>query len=638
MVATTGPARLWRLAAMVAAVLAIGTAATVGTGPAAGAAGGAPVSRAQEPPTIVITPGTEPGTVDVAVDDPLPDGWALHLCDAAVGATPDRLDAVRWCSPGYAPLWPPEEPGGPHTAHLYVDPAFLTVSADVIDCGDTAEDCAVLVGPPDLQWNSELGELHATPFSWEPPTLAVTPSIGMEDGADVVVRLHGPAGASWAVATCAASYNWDTGFLDVTDRCAPATSAVLGPDGRAELAHPVTAMLAAEGPPVDCRLSSDEPESVRTSCAVVVRDPDGAVVASRAIRVRAPLAIEAWPTTGLGAIPTVYGEVTGRRDTFLALYQCAASVTGSEGLDGPCVEVTPGFPPEVNPGSRDQGIYPALRPTFTGADGTAVDCRTGPGACVLAVGFPGADQFVSIPVTFATTALTPSAGLLDGQPVTVTATGVEPGAGFRVVRCDRATLTVYWTCEDPAGAPAVAADQAGALTTTAPAAQRFTTVQGTPAYCRDECAVVLIPDDPAVADLRLPYALAEGELAAAPATGLTDGQQVTVTGSGLMDSYAGPPVWFLTSGGWGLAQCGRAIVDDVSILGVFTHCVGAGAGPAEVTGGEVEAAVTVRSTITPLTGTPVDCAAAPDACVVVLARVEQDGTTSVHAAPIAFAP
>ena len=293
-------------------------------------------------------------------------------------------------------------------------------------------------------------------------------------------------------------------------------------------------------------------------------------------------------------------------DTFLARYQCAASVPGWEGLDGPCAEVAPDLPPDVPPGSRRQGIYPALTPTFTGADGAAVDCRTGPGACVLAVGFPGADQFASVPVTFATTTLTPSADLLDGQPVTVTATGVEPGAGFRVVRCDRATLTVYWTCEDPAGAPAVAADPAGSLTVTAPAAQRFTTVQGTAAYCRDQCAVVLIPDDSEIADLRLPYALAEGELTAAPATGLADRQQVTVTGSGLMDSYAGPPVWFLTSGAWGLAQCGRAIVGDPTIRGVFTHCVGASvaAGAADVTGGEVEAAVTVRSTITPLTGTP----------------------------------
>ena len=422
----------------------------------------------------------------------------------------------------------------------------------------------------------------------------------------------------------------------MTDRCAPSTGAVLGPDGRAELALPVTAMLAAAGPPVDCRLSSSEPETVTTSCAVVVRGPDGAVVDSRAIRVRAPLAIGAEPATGLGAITTLVSQVTGRRDTFLALYQCAASVTRPEGLDGPCVDVTPTFPPEVYPGSGNQQIEPALTPTFTGADGGEVDCRTEPSACVLAVGAPGTDQFASSPVTFATTALTPSAGLLDGQPVTVTATGVEPGAGFRVVHCDNATLTVYWTCEDPAGAPAVAADQAGVLTATTTAAQRFTTVQATAAYCRDECAIVLVPDDAGVADLRLPYALAEGELAAAPATGLADAQPVTVTGSGLMDSYAGPPVWFLTSGTWGVAQCGRGILDEPTIRGVFTHC--AGGGPAEVTGGDVDTTITVRSTITPPIGPPVNCNTAPDACVVALARVEQDGTTSLHATPIAFTP
>ncbi len=311
-------------------------------------------------------------------------------------------------------------------------------------------------------------------------------------------------------------------------------------------------------------------------------------------------------------------------------------MTGPEGVEGPCVGVEQGFPPEVFPGSGNQRIEPALTPTFTGADGTAVDCRAEPGACVLAVGAPDADQFASTPLAFATTALTPSGGLLDGQPVTVTATGVEPGAGFRLVRCDNATLTVYWTCEDPAGAPTVAADQAGALTATTTAAQRFTTVQATAAYCRDECAIVLIPDDAGVADLRIPYSLAEGELAADPATGLADGQEVTVTGSGLMDSYAGPPAGFLTSGSWGVSQCGRGVLDDPTIRGVFVHC--AGGGPAEVTGGVVDTTITVRSTITPPIGPPVDCHAAPDACLVVLARAEQDGTTSLHTTPIAFTP
>jgi hypothetical protein len=44
----------------------------------------------------------------------------------------------------------------------------------------------------------------------------------------------------------------------------------------------------------------------------------------------------------------------------------------------------------------------------------------------------------------------------------------------------------------------------------------------------------------------------------------------------------------------------------------------------------------VRSSFTTILGDPVDCTSAPDACVMILGRVEQDGAVSLHAAPISF--
>jgi hypothetical protein len=44
----------------------------------------------------------------------------------------------------------------------------------------------------------------------------------------------------------------------------------------------------------------------------------------------------------------------------------------------------------------------------------------------------------------------------------------------------------------------------------------------------------------------------------------------------------------------------------------------------------------VHRTIEPPQGPAVDCATSHRACRVVLHRLEQDGTTSIHAAPIRF--
>ena len=275
-----------------------------------------------------------------------------------------------------------------------------------------------------------------------------------------------------------------------------------------------------------------------------------------------------------------------------------------EGLDGPCVDVGTPWVPEVLPGSRHQQVDPVLRPTFIGVDDTSVDCRTAPGACVFVVGAVGADQFVSTPLAFAATALVPSTDLLDGQAMTITATGLTPGAGFRVVHCDDAHLPVAWTCEDP-----LTHLGRGRRQGTLRPRQRhpaFTTVLERAAYCRDECAVLLLPDDESLADVRLRYELAGGEITAAPATGVIDGQEVTLSGSGLMDSYDGPAVGFLTSGVWGLGQCGRGVLDDPTVRGVFAHCTGAG--PIELAGAPSDAAVPVRSTSIPY-WPPVDCTA-----------------------------
>jgi hypothetical protein len=135
----------------------------------------------------------------------------------------------------------------------------------------------------------------------------------------------------------------------------------------------------------------------------------------------------------------------------------------------------------------------------------------------------------------------------------------------------------------------------------------------------------------------VPYAMAEGSLAASPSSGLADGDTVTLTGSDLMASYEGPPFWiFPSTGGWGIAQCGAAVVDDPTILGVFTHCALASPATVHVPGSTASVEVPVASSITSILGQEIDCASAPEACVVIVARIEQDGSVSVHDAPVTF--
>jgi hypothetical protein len=131
--------------------------------------------------------------------------------------------------------------------------------------------------------------------------------------------------------------------------------------------------------------------------------------------------------------------------------------------------------------------------------------------------------------------------------------------------------------------------------------------------------------------------MAAGSLAAAPDTGLADGQTISVTGTGLMPSYAGPTLWIFPTGGWSVTQCDRALVDQPNLAGALTHCGAAPVTRAVTVGGStLDTTLQVRSSLTTIVGGTVDCAASPGACVVGLVRFEQDGTVSTHLAPITF--
>jgi hypothetical protein len=81
----------------------------------------------------------------------------------------------------------------------------------------------------------------------------------------------------------------------------------------------------------------------------------------------------------------------------------------------------------------------------------------------------------------------------------------------------------------------------------------------------------------------------------------------------------------------------RAVADDPTLSGVFTHCAAPPpGGPVAVPGSTFTASVEVAATIDRILSGTTDCAAVPGACVLALGRVEQDGSASVPAVPLAF--
>jgi hypothetical protein len=225
----------------------------------------------------------------------------------------------------------------------------------------------------------------------------------------------------------------------------------------------------------------------------------------------------------------------------------------------------------------------------------------------------------------------------DGDFLRITGARLAPGVTYTLVTCTRTPGSMP-LCERPDGAPTLTADANGSGVATALAAQRLTDVFGRHHVCRHDCGIGLLPPGGYEPVAIAGYALADGAVDVVPRSRLADGQVVTFSGTDLQPSYDGPPFWaFPQTGQWVVAQCDAAVVDDVTLLGVFTHCAASPIGPVAVPGQTFTVGVPVARTITRILGGTTDCRASLDACVLVLTRVEQDGSVSLRSTPIAFA-
>ena len=176
---------------------------------------------------------------------------------------------------------------------------------------------------------------------------------------------------------------------------------------------------------------------------------------------------------------------------------------------------------------------------------------------------------------------------------------------------------------------AVTVPPSGDLDATFPALQRFTATTGARMYCRDHCTVALFSGSSGELVAVVGEALAEGELTVTPDAGVGDGQTVQVTGSDLMAGYAGPTLLVFPTGGWALTQCDAAVLNDLHLLGFFTHCAVLPPTRAiDIAGSTLHTTFPAASTITKILGGTTDCTTSPGACVIGLMRLEQDASLS----------
>ena len=225
----------------------------------------------------------------------------------------------------------------------------------------------------------------------------------------------------------------------------------------------------------------------------------------------------------------------------------------------------------------------------------------------------------------ATLVVEPADGLADGQQVTVTGTGFRPGSEVYVAQCT-AEGRRFSRCSHLAGEGHV--DATGVLTGTVEVRREIgyddpidcATVEGGctletgAAFDGARLAAVPITFDPA-APLAPPPAVE-----VAPTTGLSDGQEVAVTGSGFSP---GTPV--------GVLECVASDADDRYLRGlrpVHRH------GRRGRRHGGVSTPFVVRSALATYADGVLDCGTASDACAVVVVSLVDDRDRA--GVPIAF--
>lgn len=246
-------------------------------------------------------------------------------------------------------------------------------------------------------------------------------------------------------------------------------------------------------------------------------------------------------------------------------------------------------------------------------------------ACLL-VAYGAATSLAATPAQAeATMAITPSNGLVDGQVVTVTVTGLRPLSVAGVAQCIEGHDVDG--CE-MGSRSFVSTDESGSFTTTVTLHAMLATPVG-PIDCRTSAEACVLGANTAIDEAGAVWTTTAFDpvaplqpgpaLDAQPAAGLVDGQTITVTGTG-----------YPVNTGYAVLLCAAGTTDaDCASTGyptiVYTGATGTFTQP-----------VQVRSGIVTRVGDYVDCRVAPGACEVRVGTSPVTNRTGI--APLAFDP
>jgi hypothetical protein len=418
------------------------------------------------------------------------------------------------------------------------------------------------------------------------------------------------------VQECTAAWAAAPDLATAADSCGAAKTVTAAGDGTFSATASVTdPLVTRSGTSVPCGASG---------CVLVASSASDPAV-TRALLVFGGPSLRVGQTQGLLDEQEVPITITGvEPGTVVDVGLC---VTPAPGAEADCAAFSGEL--AVGPDGTGGGVLDAHRGfAYPRVSGLPSDCRV-VGCSIIAFDRDTHAQLGrDVPVTFGprpVVSLTPTTGLLEGQPMTFRAANLPPNQPFYVARC------VDGRCPSP---ERVISSPTGTVDRTVAASERI----GTRWLCHGRCTVRLQSGpwfdsaDPSVG-----YTTASGSVTVTPSTGLVDEQSVTVTGSNLLATYAGPTILFPT-GGWGLSQCDRAVGSTPTLVDVFTHCaIPPGGGVVTVPGSTSSTTIAAQATITKILGGTTDCTTSAGACVVGLFRWEQDGTVSAHTTPISFA-
>jgi hypothetical protein len=599
------------LAAMVLSAAAVAAGAAL---PAAAQAGGGLTL------TLAQTTGLQPGQyVDLEVGG-IPETAGtqvdLWLCDDPVAAGVEQSVLEHTCAPGAifeangATTWSASIQALEvyHGGNLAAEPQYY--------CADEPFDCSV-VASLDTGGTGPVTDLVAVPVDVVPSPLLVTGDAILDPLGAMTVYLSGDPGATLQLAQC-------VNFPDVPrdlPNCLAGPQVTLSADGRGHADMTASATQAVAGTTYDCDLRP---------CEVVVFDAAGSELDAATIPGSYPAGkVELSRSTGLEPGESVQATVqNGAGIAYLA--ECVAPVlqgalTPTEG----CTLLSIVFGPSNTYTVRlDDHFLPAL------AGSPERVCADDPGGCFVGLGNTDGSAAWYVPISFAgtaTLALTPDHGLLDGQEMAADLSGLTPGRAYELLTCGP-----FGSTPDACHAEgSVTGSESGTATATVVARQRPAAGNGQVIYCRDSCRVVARSETGRTA-AQAPFVMSTGSLAAAPATGLADGQEVTLSGTGVQPSYDGPLIWIIHTGQWVLSQCAADVTSDPTLLGIFTHCTTAVGGPIHVPGSTFSQPVTVAASVNRILGGTTDCTASPGACVAILARMEGDGALTLLSTPLTF--